>query len=63
LQGCVPKLQQFVKIPFGFAVFLHRNAMVAATKFSVNSAASAREPTSLIAKQIKWYSYGQSNRM
>jgi hypothetical protein len=53
LQGRISKLQQSLDIPFGFANLLHRDAMVATTKFSVNSAGSARKPTSLIWKQIK----------
>src|ERR1700686_517717 len=41
LQGCVTKLQRSLTIPSGFAILLHRDAIVATTKFSVNSVASA----------------------
>jgi hypothetical protein len=41
LQGRLSKLQQFLNIPFGFALVLHPDAIVARTKFSVNSASFA----------------------
>src|SRR6202140_1667654 len=41
LQSCISKLQQSLNIPFGFAVLLHRDAIVTTTKFPVNSVASA----------------------
>jgi hypothetical protein len=41
LQSCISKLQQSLNIPFGFAVLLHRDAVVTITKFPVNSFAFA----------------------
>jgi len=41
LQSCISKLQQSLNIPFGFAVLLHRDAVVTITKFPVNSVAFA----------------------
>jgi hypothetical protein len=41
LQGRVAELQQSLIIPFGFAVLLHRDAIVTIMKYAVNSVAAA----------------------
>ena len=41
LQSCISKLAESPNIPFGFAVLLHRDAIVTTTKFPVNAVASA----------------------
>ena len=41
LQSCISQPQQFLNIPFGFAVLLHRAAIVATTKSTFNSIAFA----------------------
>ena len=41
LQSRIAKLQQALNSPFGFAVLLHRDAIVTTTKFPVDSVASA----------------------
>jgi hypothetical protein len=41
LQSCISQFQQSLNIPLGFAVLLHRDAIVTTTKFPVNAVASA----------------------
>ncbi len=42
LQSCISKLQHSLEIPFGLAVLLHGDAIVATTKFPVKPIACAQ---------------------